>query len=326
MRALFIFIGLLLLSEVGAEPPGVLPPAIKTLNLHFTGQQLTQGTFTTIVLPIKRVDRLLIIEARIDSMIGNFILDTGAPDLVLNKTYFRNSWISGDAMASSATNGVTSVLRTWVNELELKELKVEKIKANLTELGHIENRSGIRILGLLGVGIFKSCVITLDLHKNILILQQPDKNGNVAEVDDLKLGTPLMQMPFKLSQNAILLGGSIAGKKLTFCLDTGAETNVLSSGLPRKVLSMFEVSKRMVLLGTGGSKIEVLIGRVSELTIGTMTFKNMGAVISNLEGLSEATDIPLDGMIGYDFLIKGIVSINFVKKELCLYPFEESKP
>ncbi len=280
-----------------------------------------------LVIPIKRVERLLLIEARIDTLMGNFVIDTGAPGLILNHTYFRNYWVSSDVIASNAGGlPVGPVKNTWIDELELKELRFEKIKASLTELGHIENRNNIRILGLLGVEIFREFIVTIDLHQNVLILQKVDKRGQaIKPIEFLQEAQAMMSTPIKLIDNTIVVPGSIAGKKMSFCLDTGAETNVLNSNLPQKVLSTFTLHKQSVLLGTGGARVEVLAGKLQEITIGTMTFKNMSAVISNLESLGEAYGVPIEGMIGYDFLIKGIISINFVSKQLSVYPFLDTQ-
>src|ERR1700761_1873089 len=47
------------------------------------------GDFKTLVVPIKKAGNLIIVEAQVDTVEGNFVLDTGAPYLVLNETYFR---------------------------------------------------------------------------------------------------------------------------------------------------------------------------------------------------------------------------------------------
>jgi predicted aspartyl protease len=41
-----------------------------------------------IVIPLVRVSNLFMVEATVDGQTGNFVLDTGAPGLVLNQTYF----------------------------------------------------------------------------------------------------------------------------------------------------------------------------------------------------------------------------------------------
>jgi hypothetical protein len=45
---------------------------------------------------------------------------------------------------------------------------------------------------------------------------------------------PGMQVPIVLENNVIFLNGTIGGSKLRFCLDTGAELNVLSNGVSKK--------------------------------------------------------------------------------------------
>src|SRR5882757_11370346 len=45
---------------------------------------------STCVIPFSRAGNLILIKAKADTTEGNFVLDTGAPGLVLNLTYFRN--------------------------------------------------------------------------------------------------------------------------------------------------------------------------------------------------------------------------------------------
>lgn len=293
------------------------------LDLHLIGVK-PKGDFETLIIPIKRIDRLLLIEARIDTLLGNFIIDTGAPDLILNHTYFRKYWVNADAIASNV-GGIPSgpVKNTWIDQLEIRELRFERIKARLTELSHIENRSSVKILGLLGVEIFKNFSMTIDLQKNILVLKKLDKKGNEINHDQRPTTPKLMKIPIRLVNNTIMLSGMVAGKKLNLCLDSGAETNVINSNVSEKILKKFTLARRSVLLGTGGSKVEVLVGRLDDFSIGGMNLNNLPTVISNLSDFGEATDQQIDGMVGFEFLNKGIICINFKKKELTFHAYEE---
>lgn len=295
------------------------------LDLHLLGIK-PKGDFETLIIPIKRVDRLLLIEARVDTLMGNFVIDTGAPDLILNHTYFRKYWVSADAIASNV-GGIPAgpVKNTWIDQLEIRELRFERIKAKLTELGHIENRSSIKILGLLGVEIFKEFSMTIDLQKNVLILKKLDKQGNEINNTEKPLTAKLTKIPVRIVNNTIMLQGAVAGKQLNFCLDSGAETNLINANVSDKVLEKFTLARRSVLLGTGGAKVEVLVGRLDDFTIGTMNLSNLPTVISNLEDFGEASAQQIDGMVGFEFLNKGIICINFRKKELIVYAFEDVK-
>jgi hypothetical protein len=48
--------------------------------------------------------------------------------------------------------------------------------------------------------------------------------------------------------------------------------------------------------------------------------------LRGLEDLGQAYGRSIDGMLGSSFLVKGIISINFATKELCMYPFEVNEP
>src|SRR5512138_3041409 len=79
-KILIITLLLLALPAIPATAPGTIWP---------------EGVYMT-TIPLKRAGRLFMIEVVIDGITGNLIFDTGASKLVLNSTYFRNSWtISG---------------------------------------------------------------------------------------------------------------------------------------------------------------------------------------------------------------------------------------
>lgn len=294
------------------------------LSIFYSGD--TCDDFKTLVIPIKRIQNLIVVEARIDSIIGNFILDTGSPILVLNKTYFRKGWDANLSAANATGNTVTPVMRTKVEDLAIRELYFENLPADINDLGHIENHRGIKILGLLGVSLFTSFEMVIDVHKSVMYLHKLDEKGMVPENEKIVKSEPSLKIPFKLIRNTITVDVTVAGRKLVFCVDTGAEANALSSRLPGKILEAFSVSKRMILVGTGGTQTEVLMGTVDNMIIGGKSFKNMHAAITRLNDLGEAYGRPIDGMLGSNFLVKGIISINFVTKELRMHPFEVSKP
>lgn len=301
-------------------------PASATVDLSIVFSSKPGPDANTLAIPIKRANNLIVIEAKIDSVIGNFILDTGSPYLVLNKTYFRKFWQPDNLYASNAANNsVEPILRTSVHNLAIRELVFSKLSADVSDLGHIENHRGLKILGLLGVNLFTSFEMVIDLNKDVLYLRKQHKDVK-EEPNSIVTSTPITTIPFRLSQNIITMDVTIAGKKLIFCLDTGAETSALSNQAPKKVMETFELSKRMVMLGTGGSKAEVLLGTIHEITIGTKSFKKMHTAITRLDALGNGYGRHIDGILGNNFLVKGIVSINFAKRELSLYPYAAGTP
>ena len=97
------------------------------------------------------------VQAKADTTLGNFILDTGAPNLVLNITYFRDypTTYTADAEHTGVTGSAPTVTKTEIKKFSLGTLDYNRVEADLTDLGNIENSKGIKILGLLGLEFFK---------------------------------------------------------------------------------------------------------------------------------------------------------------------------
>lgn len=281
-----------------------------------------KGDFKSLTIPLKRAGNLLLVEAKAGALEGNFILDFGAPYLVLNRTYFRDYEKVYGATASDVTGTMTPVFQTSLPRLQIEDLFYEDIDADVADLSEIENRRGTRILGLLGVDLFLSLGVTVDVLNDVLYLHRLDENGDRIEEDALDLRDPDLVVPITLQDNTIVLDVVIASKPLRFALDSGAEVNVLDYGLSRKVLQELTVEKRVTLHGAAGGEAEVLAGSLSEYSIGGRNFKGGKTIVANLEAMGKAgASGGLHGMLGYSFMGQGIIRINFIRKELWWYPF-----
>jgi len=285
---------------------------------------IPQGDFQTLTIPIKRAQNLLLIEARINGMQGNFILDTGAPTLVLNKTYFRNGKLADGATAAGITGAGEQVYHIAVDSLVIEDLFYSDLDADLVNLGHIEDAKGVKILGLLGANLFAELEMQIDLQNDVLILSRLNSNGESQEAGTGSATShPDLTMPFDLVGNILFMDGSVGEKKLRFCLDTGAETNVLSNSVGNKVLQQFSLTSRADLGGSSSRNLNVLSGQLNTLTVGNHTFKNVPVILADLSGLQEVYNTSINGILGYNFLSKGRAIINFKKRELTMYFYQE---
>jgi hypothetical protein len=126
----------------------------------------------TTVIPFTMAGNLIIIKAKADTIEGNFILDTGAPHLVLNITYFRDYKIIQETneIQTATTGAGASVSRTQIRQFSIGSIHHRKIDADLTNLGHIENIRGIRILGLIGIDLLKQCEMIIDYERSLIYL------------------------------------------------------------------------------------------------------------------------------------------------------------
>jgi predicted aspartyl protease len=306
-------------SRVCADiPDDVYIPKVRTAISVFTLLDLSDeplGEFQMLTIPLKRAGRLFLIEARIDGQVGNLIFDTGASGLVLNKTYFRK-YVGDEKTAGGGITGTSGkILRTVVKRIEISDLFYENVPADLMDLGHIENRRGVKVLGLFGLNMIDNFEVIFDANNSELQLIRIDKQGNriSSQPSETKYDfTQIMDTKYSI----MVVRAKIGDKMLDFCLDTGAESNVISSNVPKKVMSTIQINRRSGIGGAGAASDEVLYGTMSQFQLGEYQFGSMQTVVTSLDAMCESYGCSIDGMLGYDFWQKGIFCFNFKKKEI----------
>jgi len=274
--------------------------------------------FKTLIVPIKRAGNLIIVEAQVDTLEGNFVLDTGAPYLILNATYFRQLPKIDDQEAGGINGTSQGSFTTYVRNFKILDLQYSRLTAGVVDLSFIENGRNLKILGLLGTRLFSKFSITVDLFKNVLYIQKLDAKGNVPEEEQL-FQNKLMSTPFSLMNDVVFVKASVNGKAFWFAFDSAAETNLFDYDRSKKLPGAFKVISRSKVTGLGGSKLEVLYSQFDELTVGGHVFKENKVLLTNLEKMGQSYGHSVEGILGYDFFARGIFSINFVKKEFDMY-------
>jgi len=273
------------------------------------------GNFLSITIPLKRAGRLFLIEAQVDDQIGNLVFDTGAEMLVLNKTYFRNYNATPKYSGAGITGSLDEVVQIKTDIVQVSSVYYERLNADLADLSHIENMRGVKILGLFGLSMIKDFEVVFDAVKAELRLHRVDKKGDRLNLVSDSIHYDIVQH-LESPSSILRVEAKINGKTLYFCIDTGAETNVINSSVSKAVMSTINISRRSRLRGAGASSTEVLYGAMTEFAFGEHPLGSMPTIVTNLSAMGDAYGCNIDGMLGCDFLEKGIISINFVKKEL----------
>lgn len=321
---ILLFQGFFALNTARAEPDTevlIMAPGISIKALPIFGPQ---GNFVGVTIPLKRAGRLLLIEGTIDNVIGNFILDTGASGLVVNKTYFRSSMKFVDEEGGGVTGSTSDVGHIIVKRLAVGELNYLNVAADVIPLGHLENRRGVKILGLFGMSLLKNVEIVIDVRNNELQIFRLDKSGSRIGQPSPAVNYDLIQK-IEIFRNVMFVKAVIGGKILDFCLDTGAESNVLSIDANKKVLTTVSITRRSSLSGAGENSGEVLYGVLNEFSMGNRQMTPMETVVCSLASMSQQYGYPIDGMLGFDFFAKGKIHINLVKKEMGICFNKEEK-
>jgi len=142
---------------------------------------------STCIIPFSRAGNLILIKAKADTAEGNFVLDTGAPGLVLNLTYFRKyaAMTEPDGDNGGITGTADGGGHVMVDSLAFGGIHCYHIEADRINLGHIENSKHVKILGLLGMQLFSRFEMIIDYEKNLLYLHLIKRKETAVYKSDL---------------------------------------------------------------------------------------------------------------------------------------------
>ena len=322
MRSNFLVLNIICFVFIAKIYGSNLPPnntSLKQLNIDIPGVTIDS---VSCVIAFTRAGNLIVVRAKADTTEGNFILDTGAPNLVLNLTYFRDypATYIPDGEHTSITGSAAAITKTEVKKFSFASLTYNKLEADITNLGPIENSKGIKILGLIGVDLFKDCEMIIDYENNLIYLHRINrKEAATYQNAMLKDAAAYNTFPIDITDNRILLNTQLAGKSLKFVIDCAAESNILDSRLPNKIFDNVTVTKRVLLSGAGNKKVEALYGNLKAMQIGSININNLPVLITNLEYTCFAQNGCINGVLGFDFLSLHKTGFNFVNHKMYIW-------
>ncbi|MBS1915730.1 MAG: aspartyl protease family protein [Bacteroidetes bacterium] len=287
------------------------------IKIAVTNDPVITADTASFVLPFTKAGKLILVKGKVDTTEGNFVFDTGAPGLVLNVTYFRSYPVSeiNEDERKGIAGSADFYGHTTVDKFKLGAFNYYHTEADLVNLGHLESKRGIKILGLLGVSLFTQCEMIIDYEKNEIHLHYiSKKEKNTYQHEMLAHATRLISCPFELQENRILVKSDLLGKELKFVIDYGAESNILDSRLPEKILDSLQITGRVLLNGAATQKLEAVMGTVQGFAFAGIKTDSLPVIVTNLEYTCFGDGRCIDGVLGYDFLSHYKLCFNFVKR------------
>ncbi|MGS2726496.1 hypothetical protein ACU8DI_07785 [Psychroserpens sp. BH13MA-6] len=278
-------------------------------------------------IPFKLIDNLIVIEAELMDQKGNFIIDTGSETLILNEVHFKSKY--ANYTKKGRTSGVIDIvdnpLEKRLSEFIINDLILEDTNSDIINLAHIEQSKKIHLLGIIGYNILKDYEVFIDMYLNQITLSRTDNNGDRLDTRPY-LEKQIDTVDFKLKKHTIVLETYVNEQKLKFGLDTGAEYNQLNKRSSKKILKYFYPSKRLMLVGASGTKIEVLAGKLYRVKLtDKIYFAPMETLLTNLNQMNEAFGTSLDGILGYEFFRQQRTIINYKKEKLYFVAYPLNK-
>lgn len=276
-------------------------------------------TINSYRIPVHKFGKLLLLKGAIKGDTGYFIFDTGAPGLVLNDQYFKNYYTDPTRQVTGANGQIHDARVCKVGQLQLGDVVFKIQKADVTNLRHIEKKRNVKILGLMGVNLFWGLELEIDLHQEELRIYKTDQQGQRLADTTSKLVSGQITMPFKFRSSLIELQANINDHYYRIAFDSGSEILLFD----KELVIRDNIETRLIslksLLGTDGLKPGIELRQIENIKIGLSLFKITTMLIDFKNLRSHGLNV--DGVIGYDLMTLGVVTINFRKRTLQIIPY-----
>lgn len=273
-------------------------------------------------IPFRLIDKLIVIQAQINGESGNFILDTGVPNLVLNASYFK-----GEPTENTfyGLTGIASAMGYTYSRLQIGAHHWKKTYADVIEMDHLQEVAGVPIHGLLGSNLFRNFTLFIDLEDRQVALYPLDKAGEHHDFPELLRSAEIL--PFRYKGSSPLIEAAVNEIPLKMVLDTGASTNLINEKHEQELQAMLRAKKRSVLVGLGRESRAVTSGQLSKIVVGRFDCQPMYTLFATIDHWNQYVPGPMvDGILGYEFLSQFRVAINFKKREMYLWGEEQEEP
>lgn len=286
---------------------------VKTMN---SDSKIIKSDYEVVEIPFTMANNLIAVDVLLNGVKRKFILDSGAPRVILNAHYVSKKDSASRSISSSqGVNGSISGMDiTEVNQLDFGGIQLNNQKVVTIDLSHLEEELGIDCYGLIGYEMIKDYDIIFDYKNQALTLIAPE---HFEKYKREKLSTnALKTVPFDLEGHIPVIKVKIGNKVLNLGIDSGAESNLIDDDLFTSLRKDFHSIKKEELIGADNNAKEVQKAKVNKMEIGEYTFKNSPTLFSDISHLNKGYKVQLDGLIGYPILSKHKVLLSFNRTEI----------
>jgi len=268
-------------------------------------------------IPFELVQNLIILKAVVDGVEGDFILDCGAPMLVLNSKPDED----GSRQVAGLTMGVGGAAEApgvrHLGSFAWGGGSFADFDCVTMDLSHLATELGRPFMGLIGKAELEPFECYFDYSRKLIILYALDGEGH--RIGPERPPAASTKIRFNLSAHIPVVRAEVHGIPLRMGLDTGAQANLLALGKLAIFRDLLTDAATDTLMGADLNQSLVTTGTIVQNTVSGREFPNMAYAFSDISQLTEGYNIAIDGLLGYPFLSQRPFSLNYRRKVLAIF-------
>lgn len=261
---------------------------------------------TYVSAPFELIGGMIYIKGEMNGEQGDFIFDTGAPFMIINKVLESENTVKATGISSDFTaQNVKIEAFHWAN------IKHQAVEAVAIDMSHFEAASQRNVLGLIGYEVIKDYEVFINY--NTQTIQLFPSHGNELH----RNFEPVSTLRFNIQNHIPVVTAKIGNQKLRFGLDTGAEVNLLNAALKAEIDPLqINGLKTEEIQGVDKVVHPVLATLITNTVVGEHDFEHMKYLFTDMSHLQSEDGFAIDGLLGFPFFSKYKMSINYRKGKI----------
>lgn len=139
----------------------------------------------------------------------------------------------------------------------------------------------------------------------------------------------VIEVPFTFERSSVIVPVKVNGKgPYNMLLDTGAEQSAIDLNTARLLELKLTPLGGGKVVATGKKENTIFLTRLPEVAIDNLTAKDLLAAATDFSRISQRIGIPINGVLGYNFLKDRVVQFDYSKRVVRFYsvsPFATSE-
>jgi len=250
---------------------------------------------------------LIFFPAVIDGREGKFILDTGAPTLLLNS---RGNVTGQPATTGLAAGGTVALTNQRVASFEMSGRSLGKRWALALDLRGMEARTGETIDGFVGHDLLRNGEVRINYpgrkFQLLKSVRNPRHEGRA----------PVRELKFEYVDHLPVITLRVGKRKLRFAIDTGAGVNLID---PAFVGLYQPTGEEMNIQGLDGANANHKVVRFSANPLTGTNRTDVTCVAMDLSHLQSPGESTIAGILGSDFLSDYVVGVDYRRRKIYLW-------
>jgi len=250
---------------------------------------------------------LILVEATLNGQVGNYILDTGASHLFINKKNITQ--VRSHAVGLGAGTPIDELTIAF---FQLGSTTFTNQTVYQMDMTHLERIKGCKIDGIIGMDMLQEFKLYVNYAKGIISLQ--------SSIDNT-LSTELISkvIPLTYQQHFPMVIVTVDQQTYNFAIDTGAEANLFFDNYEKTIKKVVKNKKATRVWGIGNTAMVMKKIELTQLHCFDQIYYNQEFMFANLAALNQSYDVSLDGVLGFPFLKNQTFTLDFKKGEMRIW-------